>query len=186
MKKTYKEFQEQVLEKTLSPEDFDDLIDKSIEGVTAIKNDKKRNKEDVSTAKSVLKWLQGVRATFEKEGSLHPSTVLSIMKTVAGVSSGRYGYMVPGWKSSPQGKVPKDFSNEELNEGKGMSDTVIKTGALMTKRYIINKGAEGDVSAQLNGLASLILFAIASTDRGESFMSKALATSGFFKGASKK
>ena len=40
MKKTYKEFQEQVLEKTLSPEDIDDLIDKSIEGVTAIKNDK--------------------------------------------------------------------------------------------------------------------------------------------------
>ena len=113
MKKTYKEFQEQVLEKTLSPDDINDLIDKSIEGVTAIKNDKKRNKEDVSTAKSVLKWLQGVRATFEKEGSLHPSTVLSIMKTVAGVSSGRYGYMVPGWKSSPQGKVPKDFSNEE-------------------------------------------------------------------------
>ena len=33
MKKTYKEFQEQVLEKTLSPEDIDDLIDKSIEGV---------------------------------------------------------------------------------------------------------------------------------------------------------
>ena len=65
MKKTYKEFQEQVLEKTLSPEDIDDLIDKPIEGVTAIKNDKKRNKEDVSTAKSVLKWLQGVRATFE-------------------------------------------------------------------------------------------------------------------------
>jgi len=110
MKKTYKEFQEQVLEKTLSPEDIDDLIDKSIEGVTAIKNDKKRNKEDVSTAKGVLKWLQGVRSTFEKEGSLHPSTVLSIMKTVAGVSSGRYGYMVPGWKSSPQGKVPIDFS----------------------------------------------------------------------------
>ena len=88
-KKTYKEFQEQVLEKTLSPEDIDDLIDKSIEGVTAIKNDKKRNKEDVSTAKRVLKWLQGVRASFEKEGLLHPSTVLSIMKTVAGVSSGR-------------------------------------------------------------------------------------------------
>ena len=73
IKKTYKEFQEQVLEKTLSPEDIDDLIDKSIEGVTAIKNDEKRNKEDVSTAKSVLKWLQGVCATFEKEGSLHPS-----------------------------------------------------------------------------------------------------------------
>ena len=35
MKKTYKEFQEHVLEKTLSPEDIDDLIDKSIVGVTA-------------------------------------------------------------------------------------------------------------------------------------------------------
>ena len=89
MKETFEEFQEQVLEKTLSPEDIDDLIDKSIEGVTAIKNDKKRNKEDVYTAKGVLKWLQGVRASFEKEGSLYPSTVLSIMKTVAGVSSGR-------------------------------------------------------------------------------------------------
>ena len=51
-----------------------------------------------------------------------------------------------------------------------MSDTVIKTGALMTKRYIIQQGQQGDVSAQLNGLASLILFAIAATDRGESFM----------------
>ena len=75
---------------------------------------------------------------------------------------------------------------KNLQKEKGMSDTVIKTGALMTKRYIINKGAEGDVSAQLNGLASLILFAIAATDRGESFMSKALATSGFFKGTTKK
>ena len=43
----------------------------------------------------------------------------------------------------------------------------------MTKRHIINKGYEGDVSTQLNGLASLILFAIAAKDIGESFMSKA-------------
>ena len=57
MKKTYKEFQEQVLEKTLSPEDIDDLWDKSIEAVTAINNDKKRNKKDVSNTKSILKWL---------------------------------------------------------------------------------------------------------------------------------
>ena len=49
-----------------------------------------------------------------------------------------------------------------------------------------NEGAEGDVSAQINGLASQILFAIAATDRGESFMSKALATSGFFKGGKTK
>ena len=138
MKKTYKEFQEQVLEKTLSPQDIDDLIDKSIEGVTAIKNDKKRNKEDVSTAKSVLKWLQGVRATFEKEGSLHPSNVLFIMKTVAGVSSRRYGYMVPGWKYSPQGKVPKDFSNEELNEG--MTSSVARMSAILLKKKVVGFG----------------------------------------------
>ena len=75
---------------------------------------------------------------------------------------------------------------KNLQKEKGMSDTVIKTGALMTKRYIIQQGQQGDVAAQLNGLASLILFAIAATDRGESFMSKALATSVFFKGASKK
>ena len=175
MKKTYKEFQEQVLEKTLSPEDIDDLIDKSIEGVTAIKNDKKRNKEDVSTAKSVLKWLQGVRATFEKEGSLHPSTVLSIMKTVAGVSSGRYGYMVPGWKSSPQGKGPKDFSNEELNEG--MTSNVAKMTAIGLKKRCISLGNQvesatdiGDkinyLSKQLNAVAGIALVAVSMSDEG--------------------
>jgi len=175
MKKTYKEFQEQVLEKTLSPEDIDDLIDKSIEGVTAIKNDKKRNKEDVSTAKSVLKWLQGVRATFEKEGSLHPSTVLSIMKTVAGVSSGRYGYMVPGWKSSPQGKVPKDFSNEELNEG--MTSNVAKMTAIGLKKRCISLGNQVEsatdvgemvkyLSKQLNAVAGIVLVAVSMSDEG--------------------
>ena len=75
---------------------------------------------------------------------------------------------------------------KNLQKEKGMSDTVIKTGALMTKRYIIQQGQQGDVSAQLNGLASLILFAIAATDRGQSFMSRALATSGFFKGTTTK
>jgi len=175
MKKTYKEFQEQVLEKTLSPEDIDDLIDKSIEGVTAIKNDKKRNKEDVSTAKSVLKWLQSVRATFEKEGSLHPSTVLSIMKTVAGVSSGRYGYMVPGWKSSPQGKVPKDFSNEELNEG--MTSNVAKMTAIGLKKRCISWGNQvesatdigekiNNLSKQLNAVAGIALVAVSMSDEG--------------------
>jgi len=179
MKKTYKEFQEQVLEKTLSPEDIDDLIDKSIEGVTAIKNDKKRNKEDVSTAKSVLKWLQGVRATFEKEGSLHPSTVLSIMKTVAGVSSGRYGYMVPGWKSSPQGKVPKDFSNEELNEG--MTSKIAKVMSIGLKRKVVSIGNQvesatdiggkiNNLSKQLNTVAGIAL--VACSLSGEGLLSK--------------
>ena len=51
----------------------------------------------------------------------------------------------------------------------------------MVKRWVIQKGKEGNVSAQINGLASLILFDMALSDRGESIMSKALAMSGFFR-----
>ena len=134
-------------------------------------------------------FIDDVEGIWDKKKSLHPSQVVSLMKIVAGTSSinkAGWGWKTKGFKKSPDGIVPQDFSNEELSEGKGMSDTIIKTGALMTKRYIIQQGQQGDVSAQINGLASLILFAIAATDRGESFMSKALATSGFFKGASKK
>ena len=151
----------------------------SIEGVTAIKNDKKRNKEDVSTAKSVLKWLNGVRATFEKEGSLHPSTVLSIMETVAGVSSGRYGYMVPSWKSSPQGRVPRDFSNEELNEG--MTSSVVRMSAIVLKKRVVGYGNRVEISIdigqkldylskQLNAVAGIAL--VVCSLSGEGLLSK--------------
>ena len=179
----------ELFERTLNDDEIEALIDKARESALAIKNDKKRDKEEREQAKEVLDFIDDVEDIWDKKKSLHPSQVVSLMKIVAGTSSSNpagWGWKTSGFKKSPDGKVPQDFSNEELTEGKGMSDTVIKTGALMTKRYIINKGAEGDVSAQLNGLASLILFAIAATDRGESFMSKALATSGFFKGASKK
>ena len=179
----------ELFERTLDDDEIESLIDKARESALAIKNDKKREKEEREQAKEVLDFIDDVEDIWDEKKSLHPSQVVSLMKIVAGTSSNNpagWGWKTSGWKQKGDGKVPQDFSNEDLNEGKGMSDTVIKTGALMTKRYIINKGAEGDVSAQLNGLASLILFAIAATDRGESFMSKALATSGFFKGASKK
>jgi len=179
----------ELFERTLDDDEIESLIDKARESALTIKKDKKRNKEEREQAKEVLDFISDVERIWDKKKSLHPAQVVALMKIVAGTSSTNpagWGYRSLGFKSSPNGKVPQDFSNEELTEGKGMSDTVIKTGALMTKRYIINKGAEGDVSAQLNGLASLILFAIAATDRGESFMSKALATSGFFKGATKK
>ena len=179
----------ELFERTLDDDEIEALIDKARESALAIKNDKKRNKEERKQAQEVLCFIDDVEDIWDKKKSLHPSQVVALMKVVAGTSSSNpagWGWKTSGWKQRGDGKVPQDFRNEELTEGKGMSDTVIKTGALMTKRYIINKGAEGDVSAQLNGLASLILFAIAATDRGESFMSKALATSGFFKGASKK
>ncbi len=58
------------------------------------------------------------------------------MKTVAGVSSGRYGHMVLSWESSPQRKVPKDFSNVELNEelDEGMTSNVARMSAIGPKK----------------------------------------------------
>ena len=178
----------ELFEKTLNDDEIEALIDKARHSALAIKNDKKRDKEERKQPKEVLDFVDDVEGIWDKKKSLHPSQVVSLMKIVAGTSSTNpagWGWKTKGFSGSPSGKVPKDFSNEELTEGR-MTDGIIKAGALMTKRYIINKGAEGDVSAQINGLASLILFAIAATDRGESFMSKALATSGFFKGTTKK
>ena len=175
-------------QRTLDDDVIENLIDKARESALAIKKDKKREKEERVQAKEVLSFIDDVERIWDKKKSLHPSQVVSLMKIVAGTSSTNpagWGWKTTGFKKSPDGKVPQDFRNEELTEGK-MTDGIIKVGALMTKRYIIQQGQQGDVSAQLNGLASLILFAIAATDRGESFMSKALATSGFFKGASKK
>ena len=179
----------ELFEKTLDDDEIESLIDKARESALAIQNDRKRNKEERKQAKEVLDFIDDVEDIWDKKKSLHPSQVVSLMKIVAGTSSTNpagWGWKTKGFSGSPSGKVPQDFSNEELSEVKRMTDGIIKAGALMTKKYIINKGQEGDVSAQINGLASLILFAIAATDRGESFMSKALATSGFFKGATKK
>jgi len=180
---------QEMFERTLDDDEIENLIDKARQSALAIKKDKKRDKEEREQAKEVLDFIDDVERIWDEKKSLHPSQVVSLMRIVSGTSSSNpagWGYRTLGFKSSPDGKVPQDFRNEELAEGKGMSDTVIKTGALMVKRWILQRGAEGDVSAQINGLASLILFAIASTDRGESFMSKALATSGFFKGGKTK
>ena len=180
---------QEMFERTLDDDEIENLIDKARQSALAIKKDKKRDKEEREQAKEVLDFIDDVEGIWDKKKSLHPSQVVSLMRIVSGTSSSNpagWGWKTKGFSGSPSGKVPQDFRNEELTEGKGMSDAVIKTGALMVKRWILQRGAESDVSAQINGLASLILFAIASTDRGESFMSKALATSGFFKGASKK
>ena len=160
----------ELFEKTLNNDEIESLIDKARESALAIKKDKKRDKEEREQAKEVLDFIDDVEDIWDKKKSSNPDG---------------WGWKTKGFSGSPSGKVPQDFSNEELTEGR-MTDGIIKAGALMTKRYIINKGQEGDVSAQINGLASLILFSIAATDRGESFMSKALATSGFFKGTTKK
>ena len=182
---------QEMWERTLDKREINSLIAKAKRSVEVIIKDKKRDKEERKDAKEVMEFINDIEEIWDEKKSLHPSQVVALMKIVAGTSSSNpdgWGWKTKGFKKSPDGKVPNDFSynKEEIIEGKGMSDAVIKTGALMVKRWILQRGAEGDVSAQINGLASLILFAIASTDRGESFMSKALATSGFFKGGKTK
>ena len=131
----------ELFEKTLNNDEIEALIDKARDSTLAIQNDKKRNKEERKQAQEVLDFIDDVERIWDKKKSLHPAQVVSLMKIVAGTSSSNpdgWGWKTKGFKKSPDGKVPQDFSNEELTEGKGMSDTVIKTGALMTKRYIIN------------------------------------------------
>ena len=139
----------ELFEKTLNDDEIENLIDKARESALAIKNDKKRNKEEREQAQEVLGFIDDVEDIWDEKKSLHPQQVLSLMKIVAGTSSSNpagWGWKTKGFSGSPSGKVPNDFSNEELTEGK-MTDGIIKAGALMTKRYIINKGQEGDVSA---------------------------------------
>ena len=167
-------------EKSLSGAEIEDLISSARKAAQKIKNDRKRPEAERNDAEDVLDFIKDIKDVWDRKNNLHPNQVNALMRIVAGVNSGRYGFM-----NSPDGKVPSNYRNEEeLNESRtkrGLSDAVIKAGALQAKRWIIQQGREGDVSGQLNGIASLLLFNMALTDRGASFMSKALATSAFFK-----
>ena len=175
-------------EKSLSGAEIEDLISTARKSAQKIKNDRKRPEAERNDAEDVLDFIKDIKDVWDRKNNLHPNQVNALMRIVAGVSSANpkgWGFRTKGWKSSPDGKVPSNYRNEEeLNESRnkrGLSDAVIKAGALQAKRWIIQQGREGDVSGQLNGIASLLLFNMALTDRGASFMSKALATSAFFK-----
>ena len=167
-------------EKSLSGAEIEDLISSARKAAQKIKNDRKRPEAERNDAEDVLDFIKDIKDVWDRKNNLHPNQVNALMRIVTGVNSGRYGFMNP-----PDGKVPSNYRNEEeLNESRnkrGLSDAVIKAGALQAKRWILQQGREGDVSGQLNGIASLLLFNMALTDRGASFMSKALATSAFFK-----
>lgn len=209
---------EYLFEKYLNDEEIMDLINKAGRASTDISSDKKKSKEERAKAKDVFDFVQSVRSTWRKEKSLHPSAVNALMRIVVGVSSSNkrgYGYKTKGFEKSPDGKVPKQYGEENSHDesfrangnhvdsactrrdivslkihhddiyesrGRGMTEALIKTTALATKRWIIQKGNEGNVSSQINGLAGLILLDMALSDRGESIISKSLAVSGLFKG----
>ena len=180
---------EELFEKYLDDEEINSLIQKAKQGAAAVEVDPKKSKVEREQAKEVLAFIADVARIWQREKSLHPQQVTALMRIVAGTNSSSskgWGFRTPNWKASPDGKVPADFKNEMkeqiLDERRiGMTDAAIKVGALATKRWIIARGREGKVSSQINGLAALILLSLAATDRGESWMSKALATSGFFK-----
>ena len=132
----------ELFERTLDDDEIEALIDKARQSALAIKKDKKRDKEERKQAKEVLNFIDDVEGIWDKKKSLHPSQVVSLMKIVAGTSSTNkagWGWKTSGFKKSPDRKVPQDFRNEELTEGK-MTDGIILclTNQLLIPRFTRN------------------------------------------------
>lgn len=173
-----------IIEKSLSTDEVRDLLDKAQSSAEGIKKDKERDKDDRKTAGEVIKWIKDVRKSYNRDGKLHPSIIVSLMKTVTGVQSGRYGYMTPGWKKSPQGKVPQDF-RKEVTEG--LTASITRGLALVLKRRAIAAGSRvrkledldqkiDALSKQISVIAGLAL--LATSVSGDGILSKASIVSG--------
>ena len=99
-----------IKEKYLSKSEVTKLINHTENAVRRLLSDPKRSVEDKSDAEEVLSWIQDVKGTWEDEKKLHPNVVTKLMKTSAGIGSGRFGFMKKGFQKSPDGKVPSNFS----------------------------------------------------------------------------
>ena len=99
-----------IKEKYLSKSEVTKLINPTENAVRRLLSDPKRSVEDKSDAEEVLQWIQDVKGTWEDEKKLHPNVVTKLMKTSTGIGSGRFGFMKKGFKKSPDGKVPSNFS----------------------------------------------------------------------------
>ena len=97
-------------ERYFSKSEITKLINHTENAVRKILRNPKRSGEEKSDAKSVLSWIQSVKDTWKDEGSLHPNVVTKLMKTSAGIGSGRFGFMSKGWTSRGDGKVPSNFA----------------------------------------------------------------------------
>ena len=69
-----------IREKSLTPDEIVDLMDKGEEVANAISKDSKKDQEERETARDVLSWIKDVRATWKKDNSLHPNAVTKLMK----------------------------------------------------------------------------------------------------------
>ena len=187
MKKTYTELVEEIstqeidelyeyallAEKNMSKDEVAELIDDAISAATKVKNDPKKSDKHKKTASSVLSKVRSMKKTFEKDGSIHPNAVNSLMRVVTGVHSGRYGWMN---KNNP--KVPQNYAREEdetLQEG--MTSNVAKMTAIGLKNRCISLGNQVEsatdigemvkyLSKQLNAVAGIVLVAVSMSDEG--------------------
>ena len=91
-------------EKGMSNDEIDELINKAEDVAQDILQDKKRKKDERDDAKEVLKWISGVRKTFDKKSGLHPNTVNSLMRVTA-MHQGRYGFI-----NTDNPKIPDDYA----------------------------------------------------------------------------
>ena len=169
MSKTYTELVEEIstqeidelyeyallTEKNMSKDEVAELIDDAISAATKVKNDPKKSDKHKKTASSVLKTIRGIKKTFEKDGSIHPSAVNACMRVVAGVHSGRYGYMS---KNNP--KVPQNYAREEDELNEGMTSSVARMSAIVLKKRVVGYGnrVEGstDIGQKLDYLSKQI------------------------------
>ena len=184
MKKTYTELIEDIstqeindlyeyallTEKNMSKDEVAELIDDAISAATKVKNDPKKSDKHKTTASSVLSKVRSIKKTFQKDGSIHPNAVNALMRIVAGVHSGRYGYMN---KNNP--KVPQNYAREEDELNEGMTASIAKVLAMGLKRKVIGIGNQVQsatdleekinlLSKQINVIAGLVLTTISVSD----------------------
>ena len=164
-------------EKGMSKDEVADLIDSAISAATKVKNDPKKNDKHKRTASSVLSKVRAIKKSFEKNGSIHPNAVNSLMRIVAGVHSGRYGYMNP-----PNPKVPQNYAREEdetLQEG--MTSSVARMSAIVLKKRVVGYGnrveSSTDIGQKLDYLSKQIsavggIALVACSLSGEGLLSK--------------
>lgn len=98
-------------EKYLNKSQVSKLISHTENAVQKLLRDPNRSPADKSDAEEVLSWIRDVKDTWKEDGKLHPNVILKLMKTSAGIGSGRFGFMKKGFKKSPDGKVPANFAN---------------------------------------------------------------------------
>ena len=97
-------------EKYLNKSQVSKLISHTENAVRKLMRDPNRSPADKSDAEGVLSWIQDVKQTWKEDGKLHPNVIVKLMKTSAGIGSGRFGFMKKGWNTRGDGKVPPNFS----------------------------------------------------------------------------